>query len=55
MKFVCQGRRSGNYKNRLEEMKSTRRECTALLWREGSNKIEKSETESSVSMQGTRL
>ena len=36
-------------------MKSTRRECMALLWREGSNKIEKSETESSVSMQGTRL
>ena len=26
-----------------------------LLWREGSNKIEKSETESSVSMQGRRL
>ena len=26
-----------------------------LLWREGSNKIEKSETESSVSMQGTQL
>ena len=50
MKFVCQGRRSGNYKNRFEEMKSTRRECTALLWREGSNKIEKSETESSVSI-----
>ena len=25
------------------------------LWREGSNKIENSETESSVSMQGTRL
>ena len=41
MKFVCQGRRSGDYKNRFEEMKSTRRECTALLWREGSNKIEK--------------
>ena len=55
MKFVCQGRRSGNSKNRFEEMKSTRRECTALLWREGSNKIEKSEAESSVSMQGTRL
>ena len=28
MKFVCQGRRSGNYKNRFEEMKSTRRQCT---------------------------
>ena len=28
MKFVCQGRRSGNYKNQFEEMKSTRRECT---------------------------
>ena len=41
MKFVCQGRRSGDYKNRFEEMKSTRRECTALLWREGSNKIER--------------
>ena len=26
-----------------------------LLWREGSNKIEKSEAESSVSMQGTQL
>ena len=47
-------RRSGDYKNRFEEMKNTRREYT-ILWREGSNKIEKSETESSVSMQGTRL
>ena len=28
MTFVCQGRRSGNYKNWFEEMKSTRRECT---------------------------
>ena len=55
MKFVSQGRRSVDYKHRFEEMKSTRRECTALLWREGSNKIEKSESESSVSMQGTRL
>ena len=27
MKFVRQGRRSGIYKNRFEEMKSTRREC----------------------------
>ena len=45
-------RRSGDYKNRFEEMKNTRREYT-ILWREGSNKIEK--TESSVSMQGTRL
>ena len=27
----------------------------SLLWREGSNKVEKSETESSVSMQGTWL
>ena len=26
-----------------------------LLWREGSNKVEKSETESSVNMQGRRL
>ena len=26
-----------------------------LLWREGINKIEKSETDSSVSMQGTQL
>ena len=40
-------RRSGAYKNRFEEMKSTRREC--ILGREGSNKIE-NETESSVSM-----
>ena len=28
MKFVRQGRRSGIYENRFEEMKSTRRECT---------------------------
>ena len=28
MKFVCQGRRSGDYKNRVEEMKSTRGQCT---------------------------
>ena len=55
-KEICLSkRRSRDYKNRFEEMKSTRRECTALLWREGSNKIEKSETESSVSMQGTQL
>ena len=40
-------RRNEKYKKRVYGM--------ALLWREGSNKIEKSETESSVSMQGTRL
>ena len=34
-------------------MKITRREC--IHRREGSNKIEKSETESSTNMQGTRL
>ena len=38
-------RRNEKYKKRVY----------TLLWREGSNKIEKSETESSVSMQGTRL
>ena len=38
-------RRNEKYKKRVY----------TLLWREGSNKIEKSETESSVSMQGRRL
>ena len=38
-------RRNEQYKKRVY----------TILWREGSNKIEKSETESSVSMQGTRL
>ena len=27
MKFFCQGRRSRDYKNSLEKMKSTRKEC----------------------------
>ena len=48
-------RRSGDSKIRVEEKKSTRRDVHTNLWREGSNIIEESETENSVSMQGTRL
>ena len=47
--------RSGEYKDRVEEKKSTRRNVYTILWREDSNKIEKSETGSSASMQGTWL
>ena len=54
MKFVCP-RRSGDYKNRLEEMKSTRRECTPIMERRQQQNREERHTESSVSMQGRRL
>ena len=46
-------RRSGDYKNRFEKMYKKR--VYTILGREGSNRIEKSETESSVCMEGTML
>ena len=48
-------RRSGDYKNRFEEMKSTRRDCILYYGEKAARLREKSETESSVSMQGRRF
>ena len=53
--FVCPGEDQKITKKRFEEMKGTGIDCTLYYGEKGSNKIEKGETESSVSMQGGRL
>ena len=41
MKFVCQGRRSGNYKNWFEEMKSTKKHGIIMERRQQQNRKER--------------
>ena len=54
MKFVCQ-REDQEITKPVWRNEKYKKRVYSLLWREGSKKVEKSETESSVSMQGRRF
>ena len=54
MKFVCQ-REDQEITKKVRRNEKYKKRVYTILWREGSNKIEKNKTESSVSMQRARL